>query len=218
MDVLRDMDRVTYSLEMVAPPPEERKAEEEEEEEEEEEDDEDADLYEDAEPARPRHIIAGPPAAICRIIDRAAAAAAAYEAKKAARQKAVNTKELELNWAIAPNDLAHKTRRLREFLGKGMQVEVMLANRRHGRVAARAESEAVLAAVREAALAVPGAKESKRMDGEVGGVVRVFFDGPSGKERKRLAAQAAEAAERAEATEGTAQVAEGAQKVPGQEE
>ncbi|RYP01444.1 hypothetical protein DL764_006214 [Monosporascus ibericus] len=172
-DVLMGLDLKTWTLELLAPPPAPR------------------DPDSDADADSNSNVDAGPPAAICRIVDRAAATAAAEEAARAARRKAVGTKELELNWAIAPHDLAHKLRRLREFLGKGMQVEVMLARKRGGRAAAKDEAEALLARVREAALeGVPGAKEVRKMSGTVGGVVHLYFEGPPEKMRKKAAAEA----------------------------
>ncbi|RYP73044.1 hypothetical protein DL770_007845 [Monosporascus sp. CRB-9-2] len=173
-DVLMGLDLNTWTLELLAPPPAPR----------------DADSNSDADADSDVDVDAGPPAAICRIVDRAAATAAAEEAARAARRKAVGTKELELNWAIAPHDLAHKLRRLREFLGKGMQVEVMLARKRGGRTAAKDEAEALLARVREAALeGVPGAKEVRKMSGTVGGVVHLYFEGPPEKMRRKAAAE-----------------------------
>ncbi|KAI1406553.1 hypothetical protein F4819DRAFT_162037 [Hypoxylon fuscum] len=140
------------------------------------------------------------PAAIARIIDNAAAAAASAEAERGARRKAVDTKELELSWSIAPHDLGHKLRRLRAFLEKGLSVEVMLAKKRGGRTAARDEAEAVLLKVREAVAAVDGAKESRKLDGQVGGVARLYFEGvPEGKRRKKVQQQAEENGEGEEA-------------------
>ncbi|RYP62265.1 hypothetical protein DL769_007376 [Monosporascus sp. CRB-8-3] len=170
-DVLMELDTETWTLELLAPPPAPRNP--------------------DSDPdASDPDVDVGPPAAVCRIVDRAAAEAAAEEAARAARRKAVGTKELELNWAIAPHDLEHKLRRLREFLGKGMQVEVMLARKRGGRAAAKDEAEALLARVREAALeGVPGSKESRKMSGTVGGVVHLYFEGPPEKMRRKAAAE-----------------------------
>ncbi|RYP04165.1 hypothetical protein DL765_010286 [Monosporascus sp. GIB2] len=169
-DVLAELDLEKWTLELLSPPPASR----------------DPDSDPDASP----DVDVGPPAAICRIVDRAEAAAAAEEAARAARRKAVGTKELELNWAIAPHDLEHKLRRLREFLGKGMQVEVMLARKRGGRTAAKDEAEALLARVREAALeGVPGAKEVRKMSGTVGGIAHLYFEGPPQKMRRKAAAE-----------------------------
>ncbi|XXG99842.1 hypothetical protein Hte_006183 [Hypoxylon texense] len=133
--------------------------------------------------------VAEPLAAVCRIVDNAAASAAAKEAQRALRRRAVDSKELELSWSITPHDLSHKLRRLRSFLDAGLSVEVLLAKKRGGRAAAREEAVAVLAAVREAVAEVEGAKEVRKMDGEVGGTVKLFFEGPVGRRRKKKKGQ-----------------------------
>ncbi|KAI1138706.1 hypothetical protein F5Y05DRAFT_348593 [Hypoxylon sp. FL0543] len=161
--VLRSLNPKTHTLVMVAPPPTPPEGEE-----------------------QPATLDAMEPrAAICRIVDRAAAEAAAAEAEKQARRKAVDTKELELSWSIAGHDLGHKLRRLREFLDKGLNVEVIMAKKRGGRAATREEAEGVLAQVRGAVASVDGAKESRKMDGSVNGMARLFFEGPSEKKRKK---------------------------------
>ena len=51
----------------------------------------------------------------------------------AARRSIVATKTIELNWAIDGNDLGHRLQRIKDFLGKGNRVEVMMAPKRKGR-------------------------------------------------------------------------------------
>lgn len=140
--------------------------------------------------------LAGPPAAICRVVDRAKAAAAQAEAKRLARLKAVNTKEIELNWTIGAHDLGHKLRRMKEFLNKGMMVEVMLARKRRSGPQASAETaRATLDAVHAAVEEVPGTRQTKKMDGEIGGVVRLFFEGPSESKKRKIKEEAKRRAE-----------------------
>ncbi|KAI8623816.1 hypothetical protein F5Y19DRAFT_347368 [Xylariaceae sp. FL1651] len=122
-----------------------------------------------------------PTAAICRIIDAGAKAEAAAAAAKESKRVGQQTKTLELNWAIAPNDLAHKLRRLDEFLGKGMRVEILFARKKRTRKATPEEGEALLARVQEAVAQVPGATEYKQMAGHVGGTVRMFIEGSKNK-------------------------------------
>jgi translation initiation factor IF-3 len=130
-----------------------------------------------------------PSAAICRIVDaaaeRAAAKAAAEVAAKESKKMAQHTKTLEINWAIAPNDLAHKMKRLDEFLGKGLRVDILFARKRGSRVATREEGQALVERVKEAAVNVPGATEYKKMDGQVGAVMRMFFEGPPNKKKAK---------------------------------
>ncbi|KAK6951815.1 hypothetical protein Daesc_006340 [Daldinia eschscholtzii] len=154
--VLRTLDRKTHALIMVAPPPA---------------------------AADPDTLDAS--AAICRIIDKAAAKAAAIEAEQRARRKAIDTKELEFSWGISPHDLGHKLRRLRQFLDQGLSVEVILARKRGGKPVPVETAEEVLKAVRAALKDVEGAKESRKMDGKVGGIVRLYFEGPSEKKKAK---------------------------------
>ncbi|KAK7966061.1 translation initiation factor [Apiospora aurea] len=163
-DVLATLDRQKYSLVMVAPPPEPK-----EDELEEGEEDVDENLSFQDMP------LAEPEAAICRLIDKYAYAKVAEEKEKEARRKKLNTKELELNWAIAAHDLSHKIGQLEAFLSKGKTVEVMLAKRRGGRVATREEGEALIERLEEAATGVR-AVVAKR-EGEFPGMVKLKFEG-----------------------------------------
>ncbi|GAP93198.1 putative translation initiation factor IF-3 [Rosellinia necatrix] len=134
-------------------------------------------------------ILQPPSAAICRIVDTAAQKAAAASAALETRRQAQQTKTLEINWAIAPHDLGHRMRRLAEFLGKGMRVEVMLARKRGTRKATADEASALADAIREVAEATPGCTEYKKADGVVGGVFRMFFEGPKPKEKAKVKAE-----------------------------
>ncbi|KAI0024528.1 hypothetical protein F4780DRAFT_775909 [Xylariomycetidae sp. FL0641] len=200
--VLSSLDLRTHSLRMVAHPPhfytrageegeegEDGAAAKEEEEEEEE---------------------GGPEleAAIVRIIDRAADAAAQAELKLEMRRRQVNTKVLELNWATDPHDLGHKFRRLRDFLGRGMRVEVLLERRRGGRAVSRAEAHDLLAKLREAVAEVPGTKEPVKPDGQVGGMLRLVFEGPADKQKKKRKSRYAKEGEEGEEEEGAEEGAE----------
>ncbi|KAI0124284.1 hypothetical protein BJ170DRAFT_638749 [Xylariales sp. AK1849] len=171
-DVLKGLDRAKYTLVMVASPPRSKPA------------DADADAGSaggDGEGAggvtldtmtTPQQ-----PAAICRIIDKFAYAKATEEKEKAARRKELNRKELELNWAIAANDLTHRLKQLKDFLAKGKRVEVMLAKKRRGRPATAEEGNTLLERLSEAAQET-SAKEVKR-EGSFPGVVKVVFEGGS---------------------------------------
>lgn len=190
--VLRRMDLETHRLEMVARPPAELKREAEREAKEKEGEGEGEggeDVKKDTNAWDINDDDIEGEAAVCKIIDKEAARLAEEEVRKQARARAVSTKELELNWAIAAHDLEHKMRRMREFLGKGFTVEIILAKKRRGRPALREEAQAVFDAVHAAVEQVPGARQTKRMEGEVGGVVKLVFEGPSKKKRDELEAQ-----------------------------
>lgn len=127
---------------------------------------------------------------ICVVLDRAEyeesearRAAEESEREKGESRKKRGTKELEINWAIAPHDLDHKMRRFREFLGKGLRVEMLLLrkSKRKGKVFKQAnadEVEELLRRVREEAAQVQGAKEFKTPSGVVGDRYQLFFEGP----------------------------------------
>ncbi|KAI1746228.1 hypothetical protein F4680DRAFT_400762 [Xylaria scruposa] len=136
----------------------------------------------------PATIVVQPSAAICRIIDTVAEATAAKEAAAAAREAkkvAHQTKTLELNWAIAPHDLAHKMKRLDEFLAKGMRVELLLARKKGSRKATNEEGEELVRRIKEAA-SEAGATEFKKMDGRVGSVLKLFLEGPKDGQKAKL--------------------------------
>ena len=81
-------------------------------------------------------------------------------------EKGKKPKQLELNWAISPNDLQLKMKQMREFLQKGKKVEILLANRRHQRKASPEEAQALLKSVRET-VEEAGAAETVPMEGAV---------------------------------------------------
>ena len=102
--------------------------------------------------------------------------------KKRKRETKQVTKYLEMNWAIAPADLAHRLRRAKEFLDNGARVEILLARKRKGqRRAGVEEAEATLARVRDGVLALgDGVKEWAPRRGQVGGELHLFFEGSKG--------------------------------------
>lgn len=150
-------------------------------------------------------VLIRPPAAICRLVDTQAAAAAEAEAEKKLQEEKKlmrQSKTLELNYAIAAHDLGHKMKRLNEFLAKGLRVEILLARKRGSRKTTPEEESKLVESVREVALAVPGATEYKKMDGVVGKVVTLFFAGPNKKKTKAGAGAVAEEEVSKEVSEG----------------
>ena len=87
-----------------------------------------------------------------------------------------STKNLELNWAIAGGDLKHRLEKMKQFLGEGRKVEVLLGPKKRGKKASVEEAGGVLKAVREAVGECRGAHEVKR-EGEVGAVMTLVFEG-----------------------------------------
>lgn len=127
---------------------------------------------------------------ICVVLDRQSYEAAEAQRLREEREKKEGekkakkgTKELEINWAIAPHDLEHKMKRFREFLEKGLRVEMLLLRKgkRKGKVfrqASEDEADELLNKVREEAGQVPGAREFKAPSGIVGKRYQLFFEGP----------------------------------------
>ena len=124
---------------------------------------------------------------ICVVLDRASYEEA--EARRAAeeRERAVGErrarkgmKELEINWAIDNHDLEHKMRKFREFLGKGLRVDVLLLRRprKKGRQATQEEVQETLRKVREVAESVAGTREYKGASGVIGERYQLYFEGP----------------------------------------
>ncbi|KAF2817127.1 uncharacterized protein BDZ99DRAFT_456911 [Mytilinidion resinicola] len=100
--------------------------------------------------------------------------------KQASKQKSVlaSGKQLEVNWAIDANDLKHRLNRLKEFLMQGRKVEVMLGTKAKAkRKATREEAAAVLDKVRDAMRECKGSSETKKADGNLGGVMTLYFEG-----------------------------------------
>ncbi|KAL2135070.1 hypothetical protein VTI74DRAFT_9886 [Chaetomium olivicolor] len=139
----------------------------------------------------------GPEYPICRIADRKALQAAEAE-KEAAKKKGpkIVSKEMELNWAIAPNDMRTRMTQLKKFLSKGYAVRVTLLNvkKRDKRRASMDEAQAALKAVRATVAEVPGAKETKPMEGTVGDTVVLCLHAPTGSAADKAAEEAGETA------------------------
>ncbi|KAF6824497.1 Translation initiation factor IF-3 [Colletotrichum musicola] len=129
----------------------------------------------------PREPAEGQPQfAICKIInkrDEKEKERAMEKSRKEQSRKATRIKELEINWAIAPNDLQHKLRQMKTFLQKGFKVDVLLAKKKGSRVANRDEADALVQAIRDAKSEVRGAKEWKEPDGKPLKVLKLYFSG-----------------------------------------
>ena len=97
--------------------------------------------------------------------------------KKKAEAASKSTKTLELNWAVDQNDLRHRLDKMSEFLIEGRKVEIVLASKKKGRKATAPECQDVLKRIRETVDGVPGAKETKSMEGKLGGFATLFFHG-----------------------------------------
>lgn len=101
------------------------------------------------------------------------------EKEQLKKQAATNKeKELEFNWALAPNDVDHKLRTLKKFLAKGWKVQLLLLKKSgKGAKATKKEAEALLEKIVEAMAEVRGSKEWKRREGALLGSMKLFLQG-----------------------------------------
>lgn len=159
-NVLQDLDPRVESLVVVSMPPGR---------------DEDPDNYDRRRPQWP----------ICKIVDTQKERQEEYAKKKQMRKKTVMSKELEINWGIAMNDLeVTKLRQLKKFLAKGMQVQISLVakgkSRKSGKknVASDEEAKAILKAIQAAVAEIPGSTEAKA-EGEIGYTMTIVYQGPA---------------------------------------
>ncbi|CAK7273806.1 hypothetical protein SEPCBS57363_005837 [Sporothrix epigloea] len=123
---------------------------------------------------------------VCFIVNRIAERKQEADLIAAARKKTVAKKELELSWGIESHDLGHRLKKLHEFLEKGLLVEMTLMRKKGKREATKPEAKELLRRIRETIASVPGAKETKGMEGELLRTVRLTIQGPSSKKRKEM--------------------------------
>lgn len=114
---------------------------------------------------------------VCKIFGKKALREAERAKAKPPKSPATLTKQLELNWAIDPNDLGHRLNKMQEFLEQGRRVEIILAGKRKGRKATEDEAQTVLKRIRGRVKELEGVRESKEMEGKVLGQATLFFEG-----------------------------------------
>jgi translation initiation factor IF-3 len=108
--------------------------------------------------------------------------------KESAKASSKVVKEMELNWALERNDLAHRLVMLRGFLAKGFKVEITLAGRKKkvktARQASEEEAKELIMRIREAIEEVDGAKETQPLQGAFPAAVKMFAEGKTPKKKK----------------------------------
>lgn len=112
---------------------------------------------------------------VCKIMNRRAMREAEKAKIKAARIGGVTSKTLELNWAIDKGDLGHRLDKMKQFLGKGHKVEIVLAGKRKGKQATPEEAQALIQSILAAVEEVAGAREIKPMEGKLLGTTKIFL-------------------------------------------
>jgi translation initiation factor IF-3 len=116
---------------------------------------------------------------VCRILNRIDELKRLRQVAKAQskKKKTTSPKQIELNWAIDPNDFSHKLDQLQGFLEKGYKVEVFLARKRRGRQATPEDGEEILQRLNEIVKKVDGAFLWKPMEGKALASATLYFGG-----------------------------------------
>ncbi|KAL4956712.1 hypothetical protein BDW69DRAFT_157877 [Aspergillus filifer] len=107
---------------------------------------------------------------ICKIVNRHEHYRRAKEqakALKAARITQASVKQIELNWVIDDHDLTHRLSKMKSFLEKGRQVEVILLRRNHRQTPPPQQVKALMEKVQRAFDEV-GASQQSPVEGEPG--------------------------------------------------
>ncbi|KAG0125865.1 hypothetical protein HOY82DRAFT_127318 [Tuber indicum] len=110
---------------------------------------------------------------IAHILEKERLEAEAAEALP--KKPAIPTKVLEFTWAISVNDLAHKMKKMGEFLRKGNRVEVIIGVRKGAAKVSADQAKGVVAKVRE--IGTELGREWKGEKGALGKQFTLFFEG-----------------------------------------
>ncbi|KAL9000322.1 MAG: hypothetical protein Q9169_001039 [Polycauliona sp. 2 TL-2023] len=124
---------------------------------------------------------------VCKVVDKLAHRQAEIARAKPKKTASIPSKEVELNWTIAPHDLEHRLKRLREFLNDGRRVEVVFGKKRKGwmlrKDVTQGAAKGLLETIRDQAATVEGSKEWKPLEGREGGELRMFFEAKGTKQK-----------------------------------
>ncbi|KAJ5204447.1 uncharacterized protein N7498_005326 [Penicillium cinerascens] len=104
---------------------------------------------------------------VCKILNKKETKAKEKAKAKAAKASRVQTKKLELNWAIDAHDLKHRLGQLTTFLEKGCKVELVLTKKKGKRAATVDEIKHVMQSVMDTTKEI-GGTQVKAMEGEPG--------------------------------------------------
>ena len=121
------------------------------------------------------------PYPICKMFDRRNEREIEMAKQKEKKESKKQGKQLEINWTINDNDLGHRLGKLREFLEKGLKVEVMFGVKRKGwrqrRQASEDDTRTLVEKIKSTTEAVEGAREWKPMSGKLGGQMVLYLEG-----------------------------------------
>lgn len=109
---------------------------------------------------------------VCKIVNKLEYTQREKAKAKAIKAAKVQTKQIELNWAIDAHDLAYRLKQLTGFLEKGRKVEVTLTRKRHKRAPTVDEIKHVIQSVLDTTKDA-GGSQIKPMEGEPGKHVKI---------------------------------------------
>ncbi|GLI73918.1 hypothetical protein PoHVEF18_002150 [Penicillium ochrochloron] len=104
---------------------------------------------------------------VCKILNKMEAKQHEKAKMKNAKVGKVQTKQIELNWAIDAHDLAHRLKQLTNFLEKGRKVEVIMKRKKAKRSPTVEEIKQVIQSVLDTTREA-GGTQVKAMEGEPG--------------------------------------------------
>ncbi|KAJ5127108.1 hypothetical protein N7448_007887 [Penicillium atrosanguineum] len=104
---------------------------------------------------------------VCKILNKKETKIKEKARAKAAKATKIQTKKLELNWAIDAHDLKHRLGQLTTFLEKGAKVELVLTKKKGKRAATVDEIKHVMQSVMDTTKEI-GGTQVKAMEGEPG--------------------------------------------------
>jgi translation initiation factor IF-3 len=104
---------------------------------------------------------------VCKILSKEVIREQQRAKEKAPPVKKRSTKQIELNWAIDPHDLAHRLKSLTGFIEKGQKVEVILTRKRGKRPPTNDEVKNVMDTVMEE-IDKANAVQIEPMEGQLG--------------------------------------------------
>ncbi|KAJ5166888.1 uncharacterized protein N7482_005669 [Penicillium canariense] len=104
---------------------------------------------------------------VCKILNKMEAKQHEKAKAKSAKSAKVQTKQIELNWAIDAHDLSHRLKQLTNFLEKGRKVEVIMRRKKAKRSPTVDEIKQVIQSVLDTTREA-GGTQVKAMEGEPG--------------------------------------------------
>lgn len=111
---------------------------------------------------------------VCKIVTKLALREQKEAKLKSRTLRTTPTKQVEVNWAIGPRDLAHRLGQMANFIEKGKRVELILTRKQGKRRATEEEVENVMKTV-SAAIDEVKAMQVSPMEGKPGGQVTFFL-------------------------------------------